>query len=255
MGFKSLLPSYRFPSSMRTSVRMVQDEATVKQAVGDSHCLSEALRRLGLRPAGGNHATLKRLIERWDISTDHFDPYQHARGPRPDRVPLEEVLVESSTYGRKHLKRRLFESRLKQSRCELCGQPGVWRGKPMTLILDHVNGVPDDNRLENLRIACPNCAATFDTHCGRKNQAVPRERKCVRCQQVFTPTQSTQRYCSSACGSRHSRTRGPQPDRRKVSRPDHPTLASDIAELGYRGAGRKYGVSDNAVRKWLRAYE
>ena len=48
-------------------------------------------------------------------------------------------------------------------RCELCGQTESWRGRTMALILDHVNGVPTDNRLENLRIVCPNCAATLDT--------------------------------------------------------------------------------------------
>lgn len=42
---------------------------------------------------------------------------------------------------------------------------------------------------------------------------------------------------------------------RKVERPSYETLSDDIAKLGYRGAGRKYGVSDNAVRKWLKAYE
>jgi hypothetical protein len=41
----------------------------------------------------------------------------------------------------------------------------------MSLIIDHINGVGDDNRLENLQIVCPNCAATLDTHCGRKNRS------------------------------------------------------------------------------------
>lgn len=76
------------------------------------------------------------------------------------------VLCEHSTCNRLHLKRRLYKEGLKQRRCELCGQNEVWRGRAMALILDHVNGVHDDNRLQNLRIVCPNCNATLDTHCG-----------------------------------------------------------------------------------------
>jgi transposase-like protein len=47
----------------------------------------------------------------------------------------------------------------------------------------------------------------------------------------------------------------PQPDRRKVSRPPSARLRKEIETLGYRAVGRKYGVSDNAVRKWIRQYE
>ena len=64
-------------------------------------------------------------------------------------------MVENSSYGRGHLKQRLFAEGLKQRRCEECGQEETWRGKRMALILDHINGVPDDHRLENLRIRLP----------------------------------------------------------------------------------------------------
>lgn len=55
--------------------------------------------------------------------------------------------------------------------CELCGQDEIWHGRRMSLILDHVNGVRDGNRIENLNIVCPNCAATLPTHCGKKHPA------------------------------------------------------------------------------------
>ena len=80
------------------------------------------------------------------------------------------TIVEGSTYSRGRLKQGPYNAGLKTRRCELCGQDELWRGRPMSLILDHINGVPTDNRLENLRIVCPNCAATLETHCGRKKQ-------------------------------------------------------------------------------------
>ena len=42
---------------------------------------------------------------------------------------------------------------------------------------------------------------------------------------------------------------------RKTARPTYDVLARDIKNLGYSGTGRKYGVSDNAIRKWMKSYE
>jgi transposase-like protein len=232
-------------------------EAEAREAVAESFTYTQVLRLLGLCPAGGNAALLKKWLARWDISTAHFDPY-HARsaGTRTPK-PLEEILVEGSTYARSNLKARLYGEGIKRPFCELCGQGEVWRNRPMGLILDHVNGVRDDNRLENLRIVCPNCAATLDTHCGRKNRLEPAERACLLCGANFRAKYPRQRYCSSACGMRSPRpSRGvPNPALRRVDRPPYDQLLREISETSYSAVGRRYGVSDNAVRKWVRQYE
>jgi hypothetical protein len=209
-----------------------------------------------MRPAGGNHATLRKYIERWSIATDHFDPDAARVVPRPPIFSIEAVLTENSTYSRGTLKKRLYREGLKQRRCELCGQGETWRERRMSLILDHVNGVANDNRLENLRIVCPNCAATLDTHCGRNSRRLT-ERHCELCGTEFMPGYGTQRFCSRYCGQRGPREPGaPKLSLRRVEpRPSYEQLLADTQELGYLGTGRKYGVSDNAIRKWIRAYE
>jgi hypothetical protein len=122
----------------------------------------------------------------------------------------------------------------------------------MALILDHINGVATDNRLENLRIVCANCAATLDTHCGRN---VNRERNCAVCGRSFVPKGRDQRQCSAACGGLSDRSCAASRARRTVERPPYEQLRSEIAATSYLAVGRKYGVSDNAIRKWIRQYE
>ena len=232
------------------SRRYSEDEA--RAAIESSMSWAESLRKLGLCSTGGNWRILKEHAAEWNIATGHFDPYARSREAfRRKQKPLEEILIEGSTYSRSALKKRLYKEGLKKRECELCGQGEIWRGKRIGLILDHINGVRDDNRLENLRIVCPNCAAGFDTHCGRKNRLKPSHR-CASCMRLFQPSNPKQRYCSKRCGSRSPGPRGPRPESRKCERPPLEQLLVEIDELGYLAVGRKYGVSDNAVRKWVR---
>jgi hypothetical protein len=226
-------------------------EAAAREAIAASTNWSQALRQLGLRAAGGNHAVLKRWARAWNIATDHFDPYAHVRRHlHRERKPLEDVLVEHSTYNRGSLKKRLFASGLKARACELCGQGEVWRGRRMSLILDHINGVHDDNRLENLQIVCPNCAATLATHCARNQPP----RICPTCGIACRRRSARQQYCCLRCWHDSEARKRSEP-RYKVARPSHEQLLADLRELSWVAVGAKYGVSDNAVRKWVRRYE
>ena len=224
-------------------------EAELRAVVPRATNLTEVLRHFGLRPAGGNHRLLRRWLDTWGISTEHFIGTPHGP-PRREPIALEEVLVLGSTYQRSQIKQRLYDTGLKQRRCELCGQGEEWRGRRMSLILDHINGIADDNRLENLRIVCPNCAATLETHCGRANRRGRPPKDCLHCGASFTPKFREQRYCSRTCGARYDREA-----RRRVVRPPYEQLLAEVAATSWCAVGRKYGVSDNAVRKWVRAYE
>lgn len=233
--------------------RYTEDDA--RTAITASFSYAETLRRLDLCATGGNWLTLQRWAARWGISTEHFDRNASSTALMRARArPLVEILVEGSAYSRSSLKKRLWAEGLKPRMCELCGQGELWRGRPLGLILDHINGVRDDNRLENLQIVCPNCAATLDTHCGRKNRRDV-TRTCERCATSFRPNRSGQRYCSSACGVRYERKGKPNPGLRRTERPAYVELLREIAATSYSAVGRKYGVSDNAIRKWVRQYE
>lgn len=86
------------------------------------------------------------------------------------KYPLEKVMVENSTYSRHALKKRLIEENIIKYKCDICGSDPIWRGEPMPLILDHINGINNDNRLENLRFVCSNCDSQLPTYKSKNKQ-------------------------------------------------------------------------------------
>lgn len=89
---------------------------------------------------------------------------------RARAIPL--MLMMQRKMARGSIKRRLLELGLIREQCSRCGLT-AWRGKPLIIHLDHINGVRNDWRLENLRMLCPNCHSQTPTFSGRN---VKRER-------------------------------------------------------------------------------
>jgi hypothetical protein len=148
------------------------DKDILLSIINDSKSQKEVLEKMKIRSAGGNFRTLQKYIKIYNLDTSHF--IKNYEGMvnfiKGKTIPLENILVEKSSYNRKDLKKRLYSTGLKERKCELCGQGEEWNGKHMSLILDHINGIHNDHRIFNLRIVCPNCNATLDTHAGKNNK-------------------------------------------------------------------------------------
>lgn len=154
-----------------TRVRRNWTDEDLRRAVADAVSVHDVLRRLGRTPSGGMFRSIVAHIHRLDLDTGHFTGRSWARGRTfPGRATraLSEVLRTGTWSGSSaSLRRRLIAAGLKPPRCEECGL-SEWRGRPLPLHLDHVNGDHTDNRLENLRILCPNCHSLTGTWCRRK---------------------------------------------------------------------------------------
>ena len=159
---------------------------------------------------------------------------------------IKEVLVLNGVGWKSHaIKLELFKFGLKERKCEKCGQDEIWFGEKLSLQLDHKNGNHKDNRFENLEILCPNCHSQTPTYSGKRNNKGRKKynesqnRKCA-CGNSIT---NRAKECKDCYHKHH----------RRVERPSIEILKIDINNLGYTRTGIKYGVSDNTIRKWIKA--
>lgn len=141
----------------------------IAEAVVNSKSIAGVLRYLGLPPHNsGMHTWIKNRILMLELDTSHFTGQGWNKGNICYKT--DEVFAEGSRTSREKVRRFIIRDNLIAYECAFCGNKGEWLGKPMAQELDHINGIPNDHRLENLRFLCPNCHATTDTYCGRNKR-------------------------------------------------------------------------------------
>ena len=143
----------------------------LRNAVEDSLSYRQVLAKLKLREAGGNYIQVKKYIKEYNLDIKHFKGRTWNKGliviGKP-RIPIEKILVKNSYFQSFKLKKRLFADKLKPQYCEQCGWAKRTENGYLPLELDHINSNRYDNRLENLRVLCPNCHSLTPNHRGRK---------------------------------------------------------------------------------------
>ncbi|MGC5399154.1 HNH endonuclease [Streptomyces sp. DT20] len=147
-------------------------------AVAESRSLAGVLNALGQVDNGGARARLKRDIEAYSLSIDHFTGQGHSVGTRSShRKPAASILVrlEGGAYRtRTPLLRRALDDVGVPRECARCGTGETWRGNRLVLEIDHLSGDRFDNRLENLRYLCPSCHSQTATFSNRARPVPPR---------------------------------------------------------------------------------
>jgi len=167
------------PPSIRERVSLIP-LSQLEQLVRDSKSVRQVASALGFNPDGRAHHEIKVRIKNAGFDTTHFlgsgwlrgatltTNQILARAARKLRIQDDEVFIENSHFTKgKPIIDRLLEKGWTY-RCALCGI-SEWQGIALVLHLDHINGVHNDNRLENLRLLCPNCHSQTETYCRRRS--------------------------------------------------------------------------------------
>lgn len=249
----------------------------VKKYLPVSNSLNHLCNNLGLKGVEGYYKKLKKIIEENNLSTEHFGTLRVEKQNRNQYTAMsdEEFFVNGCGRDGKAIIKRLVEGKYKEYKCEHCGI-SEWDGKPLRLQVHHINGDHNDNRLENLQLLCPNCHTQTDTYArnnvikkkgfkiiNRVNEIMnnaessfkpkdvkeikmrvlpPKEKRyCEFCGKEITS--SGDKYCSLECSQKAAIKFDVQSEQ----------LIEDFKELkSFSAVGRKYNVSDNAIKKRCR---
>jgi len=159
-----------------------KNEKNLRDVVAKSFCKSDILRSMNLAIHSGNFDTLNKYVKKYNISISHFND-DSAKEKKANalkesqekrKLKHEEIFIENSACNRTSIRKIVKKFSLLEYKCAF-GHEAIWEGKELVLHLDHINGIPSDNRIENLRYLCPNCHSQTTTYC-RGDRVFKREK-------------------------------------------------------------------------------
>lgn len=200
-----------------------------------SNSYGDLLRKIGLNPKGGNPATLKKIIEEYNLDETQLNKNRHNLYSQNSIIPrmkrkksMEDILSNKAPfYFSNQLLKRLIDEGYKTYKCEECGI-NTWMGKPLVLQLDHIDGNHLNNSYENLKVLCPNCHSQTNTFAGKNTSRskLNNTKKIIKIKNRISKTPPVTRE----------------------------ELKELIRNNSMTEVGRQFGVTDNSIRKWCVKY-
>lgn len=155
---------------MTNKIYEVTDEQFV-ELIKNSSNIAEVLFKLGYTVKGNSwgYSQIKQRMVDLNLNKKDFKGKSAlVMGTKQKEISADKLLRVNCKHARNVLRRCIVKNNLLLYKCAICGL-SEWNGKTLSLELDHINGINNDNRLENLRFLCPNCHSQTCTY-GSRNQ-------------------------------------------------------------------------------------
>lgn len=226
--------------STKTSLIWAIEKEKLQEIMNNSSSLAEVLRKLNFDPTtGGHYKTLNDRIKIEFLNMEKLilNRRNSASTRSQNKIPLEKIFVENSSYNRGCVKKKIIKQKFLDYRCEICNISDMYNGKKLSLELDHKNGINNDNRLENLRLLCPNCHSQCDTS-KRKDKIKNNTVFCHKCNKKVS---KGSKMCVG-CNNKNKKVKL----KFTVTKEE---LEKLIKEKPFTQIGKMFNVTDNTIRK------
>lgn len=154
---------------MTNKIYELTDEQFIS-LIKNSTNISEVLFKLGYTVKGNSwaYSLVRRRMDELNLKIQDFKGKNAIKTGSEKTIDPNKLMSSNSKHTRTVLRRYIINNNLVPYKCAICGCV-EWQGKTLSLELDHINGINNDNRLENLRFLCPNCHSQTTTY-GSRNQ-------------------------------------------------------------------------------------